>query len=82
MSTVGFGDMSAHNSWERFITTWIMLIGVAVYTVMLGAVTALLQNRQLGERVFEEKMAQPPELFILRLRENVIKHECSNTYLE
>ena len=58
MSTVGFGDMSAHNSWERFITTWIMLIGVAVYTVMLGAVTALLQNRQLGERVFEETMAQ------------------------
>ena len=48
MSTVGFGDMSAHNSWERFITTWIMLIGVAVYTVMLGAVTALLSAARVG----------------------------------
>jgi hypothetical protein len=58
MSTVGFGDLSAKNPTERFVTTWIMLVGVAMYAVLLGAITALIQSFNLGTAAFEENMAQ------------------------
>lgn len=58
MSTVGFGDISAKNPTERFVTTWIMLVGVAMYAVVLGAITALIQSSNLGNAAFEETMAQ------------------------
>ena len=58
MSTVGFGDMSAHNTFERLLTTLIMFIGVAMYGVLLGSITSLIQKEDLGTGEFEEKMAQ------------------------
>lgn len=58
MTTVGFGDLKANHAYERFVTTWIMLVGVAMYAVLLGAITALIQSSNLGNAAFEEKMAQ------------------------
>ena len=71
MSTVGFGDLHAKNPMERFVTTWIMLVGVAMYAVLLGAITSLIQANNLGHATFEEQMAQ----MATYLRSRGVHHE-------
>jgi hypothetical protein len=36
MTTVGYGDISGHNSLERIICVFIMIIGVVVFSIVSG----------------------------------------------
>ena len=40
--TVGYGDISAHTTLERFFSIIWMLVGIAFYTLTIGVITSVL----------------------------------------
>jgi len=36
LSTVGFGDMHPRNDYERSLTAFILLFGVAIFSIVMG----------------------------------------------
>jgi len=36
LSTVGFGDMHPRNDMERFLTAFVLLFGVAIFSIVMG----------------------------------------------
>lgn len=46
MSTVGFGDYSPRSNEERTIGSFLLLLGVAIFSYILGVFLELIQNFQ------------------------------------
>lgn len=46
LSTVGFGDFHPKSEWERIITTFILLIGVACFSYIMGDFIGILMSLQ------------------------------------
>ena len=44
MTTVGYGDMSAHTSPERIFCVCLMVIGVVVFSYISGALASVISN--------------------------------------
>ena len=44
ITTVGYGDFGAYNSYEIMITLMWMFIGVAFYTVVVGSFTVMIEE--------------------------------------
>ena len=44
MSTVGYGDISAHTTAERIYCIMLMLVGVLSFNLISGALGALITN--------------------------------------
>jgi hypothetical protein len=42
MATVGYGDISAHNTLERIIAVIIMIFGVVVFSIVSGQILAII----------------------------------------
>jgi len=56
ITTVGYGDISITNSWERIFCSVIMLIGVISFSYANGSLSSILttydvQNALLSERL-------------------------------
>lgn len=49
LTTVGYGDFGAHNNWEIAITCLWMFCGVAIYTVVIGTLTSMVESTQIGD---------------------------------
>jgi hypothetical protein len=47
LSTVGFGDMHPRNEAERFLCAFILLLGVAIFSYIMGIFIEILANFQL-----------------------------------
>ncbi len=50
LATIGYGDIIPTNSSERIVAIFIMLVGVAVYSYVMGSFTELIANydRNMG----------------------------------
>lgn len=46
LSTVGFGDYHPKSEWERIVTTFILLIGVACFSYIMGDFIGILMSLQ------------------------------------
>ena len=44
LTTVGYGDFGAYNSWEIFITIFWMFLGVAFYSFVVGSLTSFITS--------------------------------------
>ena len=44
LSTVGFGDFNPKSEFERIITTFILLIGVAIFSFIMGDFISILMS--------------------------------------
>ena len=44
MTTVGYGDMSANTTIERFFCVFLMIVGVVVFTFISGSLASVLSN--------------------------------------
>lgn len=45
LTTVGYGDFGAYNGWEIALTCMWMFMGVAIYSVVVGALTVLILEK-------------------------------------
>jgi hypothetical protein len=81
MATVGFGDISAHNPVERVMTVITMFIGVAMYGVLLGSITSLIQKEDLGMIEYEEKVQQMTQYLRMRGVSNELRYKARD-YME
>jgi hypothetical protein len=62
LSTVGYGDISAHNSAERLMCSLTMLIGIFVYSYVISSITNLLGNLDTRKTELSKKMGLLNEL--------------------
>jgi len=44
MTTVGYGDISGHNTLERTVSIFMMLIGVMSFTFITGSLASIISN--------------------------------------
>ena len=56
MTTVGYGDISAHTLPERIFCIHLMLFGVISFTFLAGALSSILQNFDKSEAELQEKI--------------------------
>ena len=60
--TVGFGDIHAYNTQERFIAIFLMIIGVIAFSFATGSLSSILSNYDAKEAFVKEKMATLNEI--------------------
>mgnify|MGYP001626706906 CR=1 FL=1 len=56
MSTVGYGDISAHTTMERIFAIIIMITGVLAFNLISGALGALITNYDSSQAALQEKL--------------------------
>jgi hypothetical protein len=56
MTTVGYGDLSAHNSIEHLVTTCWMIIGVFIFSFMIGSLTSIINSYDSEETLLIKKI--------------------------
>jgi hypothetical protein len=54
--TVGYGDITAVSSLEKFICIFLMLIGVVAFSFATGAISSIITNQDSAESRLKEKM--------------------------
>jgi len=57
LTTVGFGDISGKNMYERLFAIMWMLIGIGFYSIMFGNMTNLLDSMDAANKSFQEKIS-------------------------
>ena len=55
MATVGYGDISGTNDWERSTCCVLMVIGVTFFSIASGTFTNIIQNYDQENQKFSEK---------------------------
>ena len=55
--TVGYGDIHAYSTGERFISILLMLIGVISFSFATGALSSIISNYDASQAKLKEKMA-------------------------
>lgn len=61
-ATIGYGDIHANNSFEMCINALIMLLGVFIYSYMIGALTNLLGSLDIRKAKLNQKLELLVEL--------------------
>jgi len=56
MATTGYGDISATNSTEQLLGCFLMIFGVAFFSVTIGSVSSLLTQLDSQNLKYKEKM--------------------------
>ena len=56
LTTVGYGDIHAYNNSERVFACFSMIIGIFLYSYIIGAITNLLSNMDLREAKLARKL--------------------------
>ena len=56
MSTVGFGDVSGYNLYERLYCILLMIIGVTAFTFVSGALSSILSTFDHQQASLQEKI--------------------------
>jgi len=56
VSTVGYGDVSSNNTWERIYCIILMIIGVIAFTFVSGALSSILSTYDQSQAVLQEKI--------------------------
>ena len=61
-ATIGYGDIHAYNTFERCANSLIMLLGVFIYSYMIGALTNLLGSLDIRKAKLNQKLELLVEL--------------------
>ena len=86
LTTVGYGDFGAYNSWEILITCVWMFLGVAFYSFVVGSLTSVIssegsqQENLIGKLRALEEFAQETQLD--QDLHNQVKTFLQNNYTE
>ena len=56
-TTVGYGDFSASNSWEKIYLLFLEFTGICTFSVITGNITGLTQQRKIAD-IIEDKQAE------------------------
>lgn len=56
LTTVGYGDIKAYNKYERIFACLSMMIGIFLYSYIIGSLTNLLSNLDLREAKLTRKL--------------------------
>lgn len=56
MTTVGYGDISATNTYERLFCIVLMFVGVSCFTFISGALSSILSNYDQSQAAYQEKL--------------------------
>jgi hypothetical protein len=55
--TVGYGDIHAYNTGERFVSIFLMIIGVISFSFAAGSLSSIISNYDASQAKLKEKMA-------------------------
>jgi hypothetical protein len=56
LTTVGYGDISAQNNYERLFSSFVMIVGAIFYALVLGSVTSAIQELSAGDPELKQRM--------------------------
>lgn len=56
ITTVGFGDITVHNTAEQLFCIWVMILGVVAFSFATGALSSILQNLDTTQAKFREQL--------------------------
>jgi CRP-like cAMP-binding protein len=56
LTTVGYGDVGAVNEYERWFSSFVMVLGAIFYAVMLGSVTSAIQELSVSNTGVLDKL--------------------------
>jgi hypothetical protein len=57
ITTVGYGDISGSNSSEKYVSNFIMVLGVILFSLISTAITTIIQNYDNINIVEQEQRA-------------------------
>ena len=60
--TVGYGDISAFNNWERALCILLMLVGCVAFSFATGAISAILESYDAKNAALTEKITTLNEI--------------------
>jgi len=60
--TVGYGDISAYNNWERGLCIILMLVGCVAFSFATGAISSILESYDAKNAALAEKITTLNEL--------------------
>ncbi|RLN06824.1 hypothetical protein BBJ28_00008688 [Nothophytophthora sp. Chile5] len=66
MSTIGYGDIVAHNNNERLLNIAVMAVGVSFFGYVIGTISTLVTNLDVAAARYEERMTIVKEYIISR----------------
>ena len=58
LTTVGFGDITAHSTMERMTTVVAMTAGCAIFGIVMGQITAVIHGMNMGLQHYEERVRE------------------------
>lgn len=58
LTTVGYGDVSAHTDRERVFALFVIMAGAVVFAMIVGQMSTLAQDMNAAQRAHVKKMAQ------------------------
>lgn len=58
LTTVGFGDITAHSTLERTMTVAAMTAGCAIFGIVMGQITAVIHGMNMGLAHYEERVRE------------------------
>ena len=56
MTTVGYGDFSAHNYWEHIFAILWMIFGVGFYSYMVGNIIQIIESLDRDNEELQNKL--------------------------
>eukprot|EP01052_Picozoa_sp_SAG31_P046038 SAG31_NODE_8646_length_1414_cov_1.787833_2_plen_111_part_00 len=63
MTTVGFGDISAHSQYERVVNVVVMVCGAYIFAVVMGSVSSLIMEGNQGKIQYQAVMDETYKFF-------------------
>ena len=66
LTTVGFGDISAHSTLERIATVFAMTAGCAIFGIVMGQITAVIHGMNMGLAHYEERVRELEQYMAFR----------------
>ncbi|RLN59776.1 hypothetical protein BBJ28_00003689 [Nothophytophthora sp. Chile5] len=66
MSTIGYGDIVAHNNNERLLNIGVMAVGVSFFGYVIGTISTLVTNLDVAAARYDERMTIVKEYIISR----------------
>ena len=73
LTTVGFGDITAHSTMERMMTVIAMTAGCAIFGIVMGQITAVIHGMNMGLAHYEERVRELEQYMQFRNINNAVR---------
>ena len=81
LTTVGFGDISAHSFLERLSAILAMTMGCAVFGIVMGQITAVLHGLHVGQARYDEKIRELEQYMEYRGLSHALRERAKRFYI-